>query len=53
MCLRKTPVNEELQDVSNWFKRLKILVVTDILDTRKPDSFNQALSLSQEVLKNI
>lgn len=50
-CLRKTPADDSLQDVSNWFKRLNILVVTDIPDTRKPDSFNQALTLSQTILQ--
>jgi len=39
-------------EIENWFEKLRILVVTDIGDTRETDPFNQAIGLTTDILTN-
>lgn len=50
--LKITPQTDPTAKIDQWFKKLKILVVKDIQDTRTPASFEQAMSMTIDVLKN-
>lgn len=50
--LKVTPESDPTEKIDKWFKNLKILVVQDIPDTRTPTSFEQAMSLTIDILKN-
>lgn len=50
--LEITPVPDSLPEVNNWFKKLNILVVDDIEDTRKESDFTKAMVLSTDILHN-
>ncbi|MCW3999523.1 MAG: DEAD/DEAH box helicase family protein [Candidatus Bathyarchaeota archaeon] len=51
--LRITPSRQVVYpEIENWFEKLRILVVTDIGDTRETDSFNQAIGLTTDILTN-
>ncbi|MDA4128665.1 MAG: DEAD/DEAH box helicase family protein [Thaumarchaeota archaeon] len=51
--LSVTPKNRSsYPEIQGWFGKLRILVVEDIGDTRQPNSFERAMSITVETLKN-
>lgn len=45
--------SNQIHEVDSWFDKLSILIVEDIDDTRKQNSFDKAIRLSTEILKTI
>lgn len=50
--LEITPEPDSLSEVNDWFKKLKILVVDDIEDTRNESDFIKSMDLSKSILHN-